>query len=80
MKIAAVLLAAAVTLIPNSAPAVSVAYAASPGRMVAGILPHAPDPQEAQSFLNFILYGQGKRILGSAGLRYFKPLRVVSEI
>ncbi len=44
------------------------------------ILPHAPHPQNAQSFLNFILYGQGKRILESAGLQYFKPLRVVSEI
>ncbi len=44
------------------------------------VLPHAVHPQSAQSFLNFILYGQGKRILESAGLHYFKPLRVVSEI
>lgn len=43
------------------------------------ILPHAAHPQNAQSFLNFILYGQGKRILESAGLQYFKRLRVVSE-
>ncbi len=44
------------------------------------VMPHAPHPQNAQTFLNFILYGQGKRILESAGLHYFKPLRVVSEI
>jgi molybdate/tungstate transport system substrate-binding protein len=41
------------------------------------ILPNAPDPQNAQSFLNFVLYGRGKSILESAGLHYFKPLRVV---
>ncbi len=43
------------------------------------VLPHAANPQNAQSFLNFILYGQGKQILESAGLHYFKPVRVVSE-
>ena len=44
------------------------------------VLPHAAHPQSAQTFLSFILYGQGKRILESAGLHYFKPRRVVSEI
>ncbi|HEX5273845.1 MAG TPA: substrate-binding domain-containing protein [Candidatus Rubrimentiphilum sp.] len=43
------------------------------------VLPHAAHPRSAQSFLSFILYGRGKRILESAGLHYFKPLRVVSE-
>jgi molybdate/tungstate transport system substrate-binding protein len=42
------------------------------------VLPDAAHPQNAQSFLNFVLYGRGKRILESAGLHYFKPLRVVA--
>jgi molybdate/tungstate transport system substrate-binding protein len=42
------------------------------------VLPHAPHPENAQTFLSFILYGQGKRILESAGLHFFKPLRVAA--
>jgi molybdate/tungstate transport system substrate-binding protein len=42
------------------------------------ILPHAAHPQNAQTFLSFILYGQGKRILEAAGLHFFKPVRVVA--
>jgi len=41
------------------------------------ILPHATHHQNAQSFLNFMLYGQGKRILEAAGLHFFNPVRVV---
>ncbi len=41
------------------------------------IMPHAADRQNAQTFLSFILYGQGKRILEAAGLHFFKPVRVV---
>jgi molybdate/tungstate transport system substrate-binding protein len=42
------------------------------------VLEHAPHPQNAQTFLSFILYGQGKHILESAGLHFFKSLRVVA--
>ena len=41
------------------------------------ILPHATHHQNAQTFLNFMLYGQGKRILEAAGLHFFNPVRVV---
>lgn len=42
------------------------------------VLPSAAHPQNAQTFLNFVLYGQGKHILEAAGLHYFQPLRVVA--
>lgn len=43
------------------------------------ILPDAAHRQNAQTFLNFMLYGQGKRILEAAGLHFFKRSRTVSE-
>ena len=55
-----------------------------PGTNLAGeiafgiaVLPNAPHPQNAQTFLKFVLYGRGKHILESAGLHFFNPLRVV---
>jgi len=42
------------------------------------VLPHSAHAQNAQTFLKFILYGQGKRILESAGLHFFNTLRVVA--
>lgn len=41
------------------------------------ILPGAAHPQSAQKFLNFVLYGEGRRILESAGVHFFRPLRIV---
>jgi molybdate/tungstate transport system substrate-binding protein len=43
-----------------------------------GIVKGAPNPRGAQTFLDFVLHGDGKRILESAGLRYFAQPRIVT--
>jgi len=40
------------------------------------VLPHAAHPTAAALFLNFLLNGDGKRILEAAGVRYFAHPRV----
>jgi molybdate/tungstate transport system substrate-binding protein len=43
-----------------------------------GIVRGAPNANGAQTFLDFILHGDGKRILESAGLRYFAQPRIIT--
>jgi molybdate/tungstate transport system substrate-binding protein len=43
-----------------------------------GIVKGAPNPRAAQTFVDFVLRGDGRRILESAGLRYFAHARIVS--
>jgi ABC-type molybdate transport system substrate-binding protein len=43
-----------------------------------GVVNGAPNPAAAQTFVGFVLRGDGRRILESAGLRYFAHPQIIS--
>jgi molybdate/tungstate transport system substrate-binding protein len=43
-----------------------------------GVVNGAPNPAAAQTFIGFVLRGDGRRILESAGLRYFAHPQIIS--